>query len=51
MRNSELKQLINAAYEMADIMYLTPIGQFFANQGVKPFKELLNMDLMRFVSY
>ena len=51
MRNSELKQLINAAYEMADVMYLTPIGQFFANQGVKPFKELLNMDLMRFVSY
>ena len=51
MRNSELKQLINMAYEMADAMYLTPIGQFFANQGVKPFKELLNMDLMRFVSY
>ena len=51
MRNSELKQLINSAYELADIMYLTPCGQLFANQGVKPFKELLNMDLMRFVSY
>lgn len=51
MRNNELKQLINSAYELADIMYLTPCGQLFADQGVKPFKELLNMDLMRFVSY
>lgn len=51
MRNSELKQLINAAYELADIMYLTPTGQCFAREGVKPFKELLMFDLVRFVSY
>lgn len=51
MRNSELKQLINMAYEMAESMYQTPYGQYFAQKGVKPFKELLMLDLMKYVSY
>ena len=37
MRNSELKQIINMAYEMAESMYQTPYGQYFAQKGVKPF--------------
>ena len=51
MRNSELKQIINMAYEMAESMYQTPYGQYFAQKGVKPFKELLMLDLVKYVSY
>ena len=51
MRNSELKQLINMAYEMAESMYQTPYGQYFAQKGVKPFKDLLMLDLVKYVSY
>lgn len=51
VRNSELKQLINVAYEMAESMYLTPYGQYFAQKGVKPFKDLLMLDLVKYVSY
>lgn len=51
MRNSELKQLINMAYEMAESMYQTPYGQYFAQKGVKPFRDLLMLDLVKYVSY
>lgn len=51
MRNSELKQLINMAYEIAESMYQTPYGQYFAQKGIKPFKDLLMLDLVKYVSY
>ena len=39
------------AYEMAESMYQTPYGQYFAQKGIKPFKELLMLDLVKYVSF
>ena len=51
MRNSELRQLINRSYEMAISIYQAPYGHFFARKGIKPFKDLLMLDLVKYVSY
>ena len=51
MNNSELKLLINKAYEAADALYETPYGEYFCSKGVAPFRDLLMMDLIRYVTY
>lgn len=51
MRISELKMLIEKAYETADTLYETPHGRYFASRGIAPFRQLLMIDLIKWVGY
>lgn len=51
MNNSELKLLINKAYEAADALYATPYGEYFRLKGIASFRDLLMLDLIRYITY
>ena len=51
MNNGDLKLLINHAYEAADVLYATTYGEYFKSKGIDPFRQLLMLDLIRYVTY
>lgn len=51
MNNGDLKLLINQAYEAADVLYATAYGEYFKSKGIDPFRQLLMLDLIRYITY